>query len=396
MTITVGATWDFAHRALLQCQEQAHLKYKLSRDSNIARSAAINDIIPFMMSAIAVVEAEPTVVTVGSNGRPHQDGLVQQDAAIMYFPAGGSDGAKEKPLLGAVLGVEFQGSILKDQILGESIVAAAHSVALNQTKKHTILVNEGAAQYIKCKESHYTDSWELTRQYFPSDTSITPAALLLEKRESPHNSGSLPHDTVGMVGIYQKASTEPGDETMSRTCNQVFAAVSTSGMAGKHPGRVGDSALFGSGIYAEDGVGAATCTGDGDVIATFPLSYVVIQCVKEELKEKRSPSAVNAAEENIVSRACTKALGIFLALPQVQALPVPPEVGVVCVAYTSCEVQSGVVVGGAASPAWRQTYNYSAVSINAGDGSLLSQQLNYPGTQGSRPNDTNDYPKQTS
>lgn len=62
---------------------------------------------------------------------------------------------------------------------------------------------------------------------------------------------------------------------------QTAVGVSSSGMAFKHPGRVGDSPLPGSGLYADDETGAAAATGDGDKIMRFCPSYHAVQLMKK-------------------------------------------------------------------------------------------------------------------
>src|SRR2546422_831144 len=59
------------------------------------------------------------------------------------------------------------------------------------------------------------------------------------------------------------------------------AATSTGGIAGKLPGRVGDSALIGSGTYADSTLGGVSCTGDGEAI----IRVVLARCALNYLKE---------------------------------------------------------------------------------------------------------------
>jgi beta-aspartyl-peptidase (threonine type) len=73
--------------------------------------------------------------------------------------------------------------------------------------------------------------------------------------------GLLLHDTVGAVAV----DTE----------GNFAAAASTGGMAMKLPGRIGDTPLIGAGLYADNGAGAATATGWGEVAVKLSLSRVV-------------------------------------------------------------------------------------------------------------------------
>ena len=60
----------------------------------------------------------------------------------------------------------------------------------------------------------------------------------------------------------------------------IAAATSTGGMAGKLPGRVGDSALIGCGTYAESTLGGVSCTGDGEAIIRVTLARRALDILK--------------------------------------------------------------------------------------------------------------------
>jgi beta-aspartyl-peptidase (threonine type) len=60
----------------------------------------------------------------------------------------------------------------------------------------------------------------------------------------------------------------------------IAAATSTGGMAGKLPGRVGDSALIGCGTYAESTLGGVSCTGDGEAIIRVTLGRRALDILK--------------------------------------------------------------------------------------------------------------------
>src|SRR2546430_14653378 len=65
----------------------------------------------------------------------------------------------------------------------------------------------------------------------------------------------------------------------------IAAATSTGGLAGKLPGRVGDSALIGCGTYAESSIGGVSCTGDGEAI----MRVVLARRALDDLKEADDP-----------------------------------------------------------------------------------------------------------
>jgi beta-aspartyl-peptidase (threonine type) len=77
----------------------------------------------------------------------------------------------------------------------------------------------------------------------------------------------------------------------------VAAATSTGGMIGKHPGRVGDSALIGCGTYADSRLGAVSCTGSGEAI----IRAVVARRTLDRLAQDGDPdAAARAAVELLV------------------------------------------------------------------------------------------------
>lgn len=67
------------------------------------------------------------------------------------------------------------------------------------------------------------------------------------------------HDTIGILAIDSQG--------------HVAAGTSSNGLNYKIPGRIGDSSIPGAGAYADEKVGAAACTGNGDVMMRFLPRY---------------------------------------------------------------------------------------------------------------------------
>lgn len=111
---------------------------------------------------------------------------------------------------------------------------------------HNVLTSDGARLFAE-------------KEGFPLDPTITNCVKTLEKSENTH-------DTLGLIVL---------------DGNDITCGVSTSGMPHKHPGRVGDSALPGNGLYADNAGGAACCSGDGDLILKYCPAYQVVQHLKQ-------------------------------------------------------------------------------------------------------------------
>ncbi|PZC76769.1 hypothetical protein B5X24_HaOG204157 [Helicoverpa armigera] len=93
------------------------------------------------------------------------------------------------------------------------------------------------------------------------------------------------HDTIGMVAVDSN-----GD---------VAAGTSTNGAKYKIPGRVGDSPIPGAGAYADNEVGGAAATGDGDIMLRFLPSFLAV----EEMRRGASPTdAAQTAVKRIAAR----------------------------------------------------------------------------------------------
>ncbi|CUG92516.1 asparaginase, putative [Bodo saltans] len=277
MVCTVVATWPFSLGPVTHCIE-------MLRDEKTSVSAAVVD-------AIRLVELDPDVHTVGSYSFPNSDGVLQLDAAIIEVSAG-------RHRCGSVMALEgFSGSI-----------EAAFTVMTQSP--HPILVGDGARKFV---ESH-----GLLPSQSPVPTMELPVAKSLNKPAGSHGN----HDTVGLIAVRDGVIT---------------VGCSSSGKQGKHPGRVGDSPIFGSGLYAEGGVGAAVCTGDGDKMCSFPLAFSVVTL----MRSGHTPQ-----------EACTQAIQYLLALPQGDA-----EIEIAVIA---CSVHGDV--GAACSPKYLSEFTFAAGS----------------------------------
>lgn len=87
--------------------------------------------------------------------------------------------------------------------------------------------------------------------------------VLEESTRKDKEIGYLNHDTIGMVAV--------------DTNGHVVSGTTTNGLNHKIPGRVGDSPIVGAGSYAQNDMGGAAATGDGDIMMRFLPSYTAVQ-----------------------------------------------------------------------------------------------------------------------
>ena len=181
-------------------------------------------------AGINIVELDPKVTSVGYGGRPNAEGLVELDAAIMDGPSHNA---------GAVAALR---NIRRP-------ISVARKV-MEQTP-HVMLAGDGALRFG-------------VLQGFPEEELLTPQSRL--HWEEWRMKAETTHDTVGLIAL-------DADGNLAAGC-------STSGLAYKLPGRVGDSPIIGSGLYVDNDVGGAAATGVGEEIMKFCAGFLVVEFMR--------------------------------------------------------------------------------------------------------------------
>jgi len=209
-----------------------HGKPAVDRAAEVFRAGG--SLLDAVEKGINVPEDDPKVTSVGYGGLPNAEGEVELDAALM-------DGTRHHA--GAVCALRSF----------KNPISVARQV-LEKTR-HTTMAGEGAFQFA------------LKMGFTPTQL-LTPESLqkwLAWKNNSHHETfwrDPANHDTIGFVAVDGQG--------------HVVSGCSTSGLAWKIPGRVGDSPLVGCGVYADDNVGAASATGDGDLMTNYCTSVSIV------------------------------------------------------------------------------------------------------------------------
>lgn len=188
-------------------------------------------------AGVKVVEADPEERSVGYGGRPDRDGRVTLDACIM----------DENLHCGSVGCLEH--------IMHPISVARA----VMEKSPHVMLVGDGAYQFAKA-------------QGFPKTNLLTPASEA-EWKDWLKTSQYKPvinienHDTIGMIAMDAQG--------------RISGACTTSGMAFKMHGRLGDSPIIGAGLYVDGEIGAATATGHGEEVIRIAGCHLVVELMRQ-------------------------------------------------------------------------------------------------------------------
>ena len=217
------ATWPFG---LAAC-ERARSELKSSGSILNAVERGIN-----------LTELDETVDSVGVGGLPNAEGRVQLDASFM-------DGVHQRA--GSVAGVEgFPNPISIARRVMEST-------------KHVMLVGHDAAQFAKQQKFVQRDLLTVKSRERWEEWKAAQAAGT--------NAADKSHDTIALLGV-------GADGHLCGGC-------STSGLAFKLPGRVGDSPLIGAGLYVDGEIGAAGATGVGENVLRYCASFLIVELMRQ-------------------------------------------------------------------------------------------------------------------
>ncbi len=205
-------------------------------------------------AGVMVPEADPENQTVGLGGRPDRDGRVTLDASIM----------DENSKCGAVTCLEH--------------IVHAISVArlVMEKSPHVMLAGEGALRFALAngfkKENLLTEKSEQEWKDWLKESKYNPVINTENQSHKSINNlpgGKLNHDTIGMVAMDKSGN--------------LSGACTTSGLAFKMHGRVGDSPIIGAGLYVDNEVGAATSTGMGEEVIRVVGSHLVVELMRQGL-----------------------------------------------------------------------------------------------------------------
>lgn len=242
------------------------------------------DVLDALIAGVNLLELDPEEDSVGYGGLPNADGVVQLDSCCMHGPTRRA---------GGVAGLEG--------VRTPSKVARA---VMDQTDHH-LLVGAGAQAFARglgfpiepdLNTEQSRKAWlEWKRRsdpkhYLDPDRRASSERRVLDSLFEDGFLGSrVTHGTINCNGVNAKA--------------EIGGVTTTSGLAWKIPGRVGDSPILGAGLYVDGAVGAAGSTGRGEANLYNLSSYLIVENLRRGMHPKDAGlDALRRVRANTVER----------------------------------------------------------------------------------------------
>ena len=240
------------------------------------------DVLESLIAGVNLNELDPEDGGVGFGGSPNADGIVQLDSCCMHGP---------KRRAGGVAGIEG--------VKTPSLVA--HAVM--QHTDHHLLVGQDAQDFARNMGFTIHDDLNTDRsreRWLEWKRRIDPGHYLNpgERARAGYEAG-LGMMADGRIDEHDFFGTINCDGINSR--GEICGVTTTSGLAWKIPGRVGDSPILGAGLYVDGTYGAAGSTGRGEANLYNLTSYLIVENLRNGMSPKDAGMAgLKRIRENTV------------------------------------------------------------------------------------------------
>lgn len=244
------------------------------------------DTLDAVVAGVNIVEDDPNEDSVGYGGLPNEEGNVELDAAVMHGPTN-SAGA-----VAALQGIKNPSKVAK--------------LVMERTSD-VMLVGEGASRFAASYGFQRQDllterarrvwlRWRENRNDRDSYGPRKDQALPEEKSDPPVKSpGGTEPPEEDVASLFDNRIVSPFYRHRGTVCciavnekGEISGAVSTSGLAFKIPGRVGDTPIIGAGLYVDNEVGAAGATGHGEEVIRVCGSFAIVENMRRGLSPEEA------------------------------------------------------------------------------------------------------------
>jgi N4-(beta-N-acetylglucosaminyl)-L-asparaginase len=250
------------------------------------------DVLEALVAGVTIVELDPNQSGVGWSGLPNADGVVQLDACCMHGPKKRAGG------VGAIEGVRTPAKVAQlvaeqtdhHLLVGKGAQDFARAMGF---KIEEGLINDNARkQWLEWKRRtdplHYLDPQKRAQAWYDAGLQMVREGLI----DGEHYWGTINCDGVNAKG-------------------EVCGVTTTSGLAWKIPGRLGDSPILGAGLYVDGEVGAAGSTGRGEANLYGLCSFLIVEEMRRGAHPKDAGmTALKRVQKNTIEKRLLNSRGL--------------------------------------------------------------------------------------
>lgn len=223
------------------------------------------DTLDAAIAGVNIQELDPEDASVGYGGLPNEEGVVELDSCVMHGPT------RRAGSVASIRGIKTPSKVAKLVMERSDHIMIVGDGALRFAQAHgfeeeDLLTDRARLAWLRWKESQGSD-WGPGLDAPPDD-----GTALLER---------FPNATPEMLAWADEKIADPPTGTIScLTVNkqgEMSGCTTTSGLAWKIPGRVGDSPIIGAGLFVDQDVGAAGSTGRGEENIRICGAHTVVE-----------------------------------------------------------------------------------------------------------------------
>lgn len=242
------------------------------------------DTLDAVIAGVNIVELDPNDNSVGYGGLPNEEGVVELDASVMHGPT------RRGGAVAAIRGIKTPSKVAQ---------------RVMEDTDHMMLVGEGALRFAKdqgfLEEDLLTEqsrlSWLVWRRSLKDSSGHNNWGPGLDSPPGARKTAVLerlkqefPQATEAMLALAWEHATNPPHGTINclvlNDKGEMSGVTTTSGLAWKIPGRVGDSPLIGAGLYVDQEVGAAGSTGRGEENIRIAGAHTIVENMRHGMSPK--------------------------------------------------------------------------------------------------------------
>jgi N4-(beta-N-acetylglucosaminyl)-L-asparaginase len=238
------------------------------------------DTLDAVVAGVNIVELDPNDHSVGYGGLPNEEGVVELDASVMHGPT------RRCGSVAAIRGIKTPSLVAK--------------MIMEQTD-HVMLVGDNALRFAKAmgfkEEDLLTEDsrvawmvWKRSLRDKNGGTYWVPGVDAPPAKPGAELKKLFPQADDKLLAWAQEVALHPLHGTINclslNSKGEMSGTTTTSGMAWKIPGRVGDSPIIGAGLYVDQDVGAAGSTGRGEENIRIAGGHTIVENMRHGMTPK--------------------------------------------------------------------------------------------------------------